>query len=835
MSYSLALLRAHKKYIVEKGKFPLAVSSQGGPQIGLLLPLLDSFFQQDDSKFIHTSQQKQELLPDSRGFLRIGVDNSQLGKPESFFSAVAPYLKMNSANDVRRRILERIDPRNFLFLNYGNLVLEFYNPSDAGPADTELRLWASTNLETVVKDANKEAIVRLWKSYHRFLDFVESRSTFKEYRQFAQMLAMPGFISQRGLVLIVLDIVKQGEAEKLEVRCPPFGYDNEQYGDSDVGFIVHHYSGVWEPVFYIENERAKGRFTERHEHTIAFQRSQQVTWPDIVQKRVFEFTQKCAGPGRAAWTSASYVDPFALIPLARAIEGMAYGVEGVVRDAYNHIVALTFPAGAGKSELVAVPVVDDGTIVTPARIYFDWNDFPAASIKDVVNFYGEYVEQNFSYYPGYAVSKAVRVDTTNKIVAVQLKNGLFIPVQEVRGEDASIANTLSSLPIMGIETVKEIEWEKNREILFGKGSVSNDLSLLKSTESLVTEGYEYLRLIFSNWFSSESVSGELRKRVEDVLFAKHLPLFEKRKRLQILLGTEILKWMDTQEEFKDEQKSLLRADCRLATGPKCPGQCIWKASESKCLLHVPGETEVFANVPEMLMRRLLDELVRFPERRAQLLDKKVSPLVSLKQAVLLKNQYIVPDSSLAWYDLMQKDWTQRTVEEKKFYEEMSRERGDVALPPPREENAARGVLPENLVNLLGEEEESKDYYLYKPPVEESTAILPFMVSLGTFPSELGLEDDATELTEDALRSLTLKARKPILQIEVRDGNLDFKAFAPAKRQKDPNPFILVLTDAGPAMLSLSPTTPQPIPLEKLSSGLKLMLEDATLVSDSGKK
>lgn len=839
MSYSLALLRAHKKYIVEKNKFPLGISSQGGPQIGLLLALLDPFFQQEDSKFIHTSQQKQELLPDSKGFLRIGVDNSQLGKSDSLFAAVAPYLKLNSANDVRRRILEVLHPRNFLFLNYGNLVLEFYNPSDAGPTDTALRLWATTNLEVEIKDTNKDAVLRLWKSYHRFRDFVESRSAFKEYRQFAQMLAMPGFLTVRGLILIVLDIVKVGEADKLEIRCPPYGYDNEQYGDADIGFITHHHSGAWEPIFYSENERAKGRFTERHEATLNFQRALSETWPDIIKRRVYEFSQKCSGPARAAWTSGSFIDPYALIPVSRAIAGMAQSPEGVIRDVYNHIVALTFRAEAGKSKLVAVPVVDDGTIVTPARLYFDWNDYIPATIDGVVRFYEEYVESIFSYYPGYSVRRAVRENTTNKIVALQLTNGLYIPCEAIKAEDPSIARTIESLGIREIANLDDMEWAINRDILFGTSGKKDTLPTFKSTENLVNEGFEYLRLIFSNWFSSEQVSGTLRQQVESVLMAKHLPLFEKRKRLFILLGSEILKWMDTEEEFKDEQKSLLRADCRLATGPDCPGQCVWKASEGKCRLHVPGTTEVFANVPEMLMRRLMDELLRFPERRKQLLEKKVSPLVSLKQAIVIKDQYILPESSLAWYDLLHKEWTQGKDEEKKFYEEMSAERGEVALPVPKEDTVEQGALSEGLRNLLGEESESKDYFLYKPDVKEGDiSIQPFLVSLGVFPEDIGLESDAFELTEDAMRKLVLKIRRPVFQLELYGEGYNSKAFTPAKRMKDPTPFILVVQDidkGGPAMLSLSPTKPIPIPLEKLSSGLQFINEESTPVMDSGKK
>lgn len=839
-SYSLVLATAYTKYIVRDNKFPLAVSKKGGPQIGVLLPILDPYFQQENSKIIHISGQKHELLPDSKAFLRLGVDNTQQNKPESFFTAAAPYfLTLNTADDLRKEILKVIIPRNFVFFNYGNLVLEFYNPSDASPTDTELKRWSETSLGVSLTSYNKEAVLRIWKSYTRFVDFLENPQTLKEYRQFAQILAMPGLLSKNGIIFIVLDIVKEGEVEVLKIRCPPYGYDNAQYGDCDVAFISHHHTGYWEPIFFSENVRSKGRFSDRNEFHITFQRALFSTWPDIVKRRVFEFTQKCAGSGRAAWTSSSEVDSFALIPVERALQGMGPAPEGVIRDAYNHIVGLTFREGPGKPNLIALPVVDDGTILTPTRLHLDWDDYSPASLEAIVNFYNDEVDPRFGYYPGYTVANPVLETNTNKFVAVQLKNGIYIPCEPIKAEDPSIKKVLDRLGFTQIEKIADMEWMINRDIIFGSKTLDTELDLLRTKEERVNEGFEYLRLTFSNWFSSDEVSGDLRERVERVLFMKDLPLFEKRKRLEILLGPTVRSWMTTEGEFADSQKTLLRVDCRLEKGPKCPAQCIWKESDGKCRLHIPESTETFENVPLMLSRRLFEELLRFPQRRKQLLEKSVSPLISLKQAILLKDQYIVPQSSLAWYDLLKAEWLAPTQEKKKFYEEMSVVKDQaIVLPVEKavEEAEAEASLPELLQNLLGEPGESKGIYLYRPEPSEFTAgmIQPFLVSLGKYPEDIGLEGDAFELTEEAMRSLVLEIRRPVLQIDLTGGDIQWKIFGPAKKMKDPNPFILVIQDSdqgGPAMLSLSPTTPIPIPYQKLPSGLKFVYDaDMILVS-----
>jgi hypothetical protein len=263
--------------------------------------------------------------------------------------------------------------------------------------------------------------------------------------------------------------------------------------------------------------------------------------------------------------------------------------------------------------------------------------------------------------------------------------------------------------------------------------------------------------------------------------------------------------------------------------------CIWKESESRCALHVPQDSsELFANVPLMLTRRLFEELLRFPERRRQLLEKQVSPLVTLKQAVLIDNQYIIPESSLAWYDLMRKDWTGSTEEKKKFFEEMSSVTTDVVRAPVEE---GEDTIPFALKDFLGIETEQ--YFLYKPELQDGVpdSVLPFLVAMGVYPSDLDLDEYPYELTDDAMRKLVLITRRPLVQIKMLGDEVDFesyRSFGPARKEKDPTPMVLIIQDmdrGGPAMLSLSPSAPIPIPKERMSSGLDYLYDSRTLVKE----
>jgi len=835
MDYQVTLYKAHKKYIVGPEKFPLKLGELEGPQIGLLFPALDAYFGQNPAEFVSREFNRMELKPESKAFLRIGVENRSQYLADSFLAAVAPALFINTAEQVKQRLLQVITPRIFLFLNYGNFVLEFYKPSDPVPQDAELRSWIFKELEIDMNTENKEAVIRLWKSFHRFQGFLISNTTesLKQYRHFAQVLALPRLVTPRGFVCIILDI---NEKDEVEVRCPPYGYDLEQYAGSDIYFVLHHHSGVWEPIFYTENHQPTARFPESHESTLLFQRAVEGGWPPIVKQRVREFVTRCTSSGRGAYTSQSRIDSMALIPLGKAVQAMEKQPAGIVRDAYNHIAALTFRSRAGKPGLVALPVVDDGTIVREKKIHLDWDDYERAPMDEALAYYTNEIEPIFSLYPGYKIIRRVRNRTTGRWVALQLANGIYIPVKDPKDPLVSAVDTL---PIVEVDVM---EWSLNREFTYAstKDEKEPEEKLLKANETEINEVFEHLRLTFSNWFSSDDAGPEFRKQIESILFDRRrdvlnppLPLFEKRKRLEILLGPIVLSWLDDEGEDKVELSSLLRVDCRLRAEASCTGFCKWRQDEGKgkCLLHTPkraflGSRDV--NGPTLLLKRLLEELLRFPERRRQLLQKDVSTLIQTKDAIQVGDQWIMPEGSIAWFDLLRMDWIASGKEKKRFFEEFSSEPKGPAF---QQEVSTSEVLPAALVRLLGEDDEKiGGVFLFKAPRNERP-LLPYLTVLGTSPSELGLPEDATALTADAIKKLVRTVRHPILQIDLTQADLEVIAYSNRIEQKGGIPYILVITPEGPAILSSSGQQARPIKVEDMPSGLRQMYDERRAIGN----
>jgi hypothetical protein len=407
-------------------------------------------------------------------------------------------------------------------------------------------------------------------------------------------------------------------------------------------------------------------------------------------------------------------------------------------------------------------------------------------------------------------------------VALQLANGIYIPVKDPK--DTSLVETL---PLVEVD---QMEWSLNREFTYASKDEDSKEKLLKANELQMNEVFEHLRLTFSNWFSSEEAGPEFRKQIETILFERRrdvlhppLPLYEKRKRLEILLAPVILGWMDADDEER-ELTSLLRVDCHLRTEPTCSGLCKWRQDEGrgKCLLHSPkraylGSREV--NGPQLLLMRLLEELLRFPERRRQLLHKDVSTLVQTKDAIKVGDQWILPEGSVAWFDLLRLDWVTSGKEKKQFFEEFSSE------PTPRKEVGPTEILPPALVELLGpEDEKTSNIFLYRASPSERP-LLPYLAILGTSSEELGLDEAATSLTKEAIIELVKITNNPVIQINLTTVPPDIIAYSRRIEQKGGLPYILVLTEEGPALLSSSLERPQPVAPDAMPEGLKRIYDE----------
>jgi hypothetical protein len=271
----------------------------------------------------------------------------------------------------------------------------------------------------------------------------------------------------------------------------------------------------------------------------------------------------------------------------------------------------------------------------------------------------------------------LRLDKTDPkrdfVYAFQLKGGIYVPVR--KGDEEG---QLESMVEGG-----DLPWYIDRKIAFGSLTADADLAVdYKEFEEI----YQHLRYTFANWFSV--APGQLKEQIDKIIYFNgqeniNIPLFEKRQRLVIILENTIMSWLDASTPLPERKPSLKRIDCRITAEAQCKDRCVWKGNQDKCLLHIPENFDVGANkvsAAKLLIRKLIEELIRFPVKRMELLTQNVGQYVKIMAAFRSGSQYIVSEDLPAWSEMLRMEWAKK--EDYKHLEEYTsiRPQGTKVLP-----------------------------------------------------------------------------------------------------------------------------------------------------------
>lgn len=697
VSYSILLETLHDKYIVGAEKHPI----ESG-KIAVVPPPFDEYFMQKSNTIIGRTTIKQSLLPNAKGFLRIGTGGTI---NESLFSILTPLFLKDTVAEIKEIITNTITPRIFSFSHFGNLVLEFYDPTQKTKTWNEIAQRVSKEFPAVsIGDKRKlEYLNRIFNSYDNFINFINDPTKRKELRHFVPLLAEPGLFTRYGLQLIVLDWDEKNTENEISVRCPPFGVSLDRHKNSDFVFISRDKQGLYDLFVYSENKPQNTKTGEpaMHKSVLRWASTGRDNWPEVVRVRVNEYLEKCASLYRSVYTAKSDINSTELVPLSHAIQIISRTPYGIVRDSYNHIIGLTYRLKPGKDNisLVMVPVIDDGFIpsMLNLNIHFDWNDFIPATADEIIQYYRDNIEPYLILYPDYSPKYAVRVKDETDIIAIQLQNGIYIPAN-------NISNKVEKLEDIGLRIVDvdgyydkdkklhtDFDFDINREIFEDKqGRLLRDCGKdkyieLELTSTQLDEYYQTFRLMFVNWLNSVDAGPEMRKKIEEIIFDDNLPEYEKRKRLDIILTSHIQKSLFTvSEDPYLGSNTFLRRDCSILDKSDCTGVCKWQESDSgdstngKCRLHIHNKSQLGSNkrlvsTVGLFTKRIYDELVRFPAKRKQILKNKISKIISISQPIRIGDQYVIPEQNQSWTTLLRMEWFNPIAEEHKYYEEMSRD------------------------------------------------------------------------------------------------------------------------------------------------------------------
>lgn len=704
-------------YITGPEKLPLEFTPGQGPQIGVLPQQADAYFSQtsnpdlvkQDHTFWKIMTDNTTKDPSVSGFFRVAVENRGKYEADSFFAAVAPFYGYTGADALKERIYEVITPIMFMSLNYGNFLFEFYDPSfeiaeTPLSANRELlRYFADAlGIKTAIGvSSSKEPLLRGLKGYLKFkgkkalsayraADEAEelggslfNRSVLKESRQFYSLFTYPNTMTwtqggrtySNGVMFIILEISKGS----LQVKCPPYGVSPKMADTCDIGFLLHYKEDrIWEPVFYTHNNIQK----KEHYTTFIFTRDTYPDWPAIVKERVGEFSAKCKASGLGIYTESKDVDPSVLIPLsaAKSLDGTeGRSIYAILRDTYNHVSAVLFKEpDRGVDTFIFLPVIDDGSVYQDVSVELSWRHFlnrKQISKANVVDAFYAGLDPLFDTLPAtvkpmYERKQLFSLDKTAPaypdLYAYHLGGGLFVPVFK--------PDVLP--PGTGTEKGDEIHWMVDSKIVYTSDTKKVE-TFMDSAD--FEEIYQHLRFTFANWLST--VEGSVLSEINAILYDAdgntnlNYSVSEKRTRLFIKIGRTILGWLDSSLPQVGKKPTLKRMDCRiLRDAETCNNRCVWKGESSECLIHIPkeytvGRESVSANA--YMVKRIIEELIRFPIKRKELLTKRVRQYVTLRAPFRSGDSYIIPESLPQWTELLRMDWMKKKVEMPTHVEEFT--------------------------------------------------------------------------------------------------------------------------------------------------------------------
>ena len=871
-NYYRVIYGVSTKSIVDANKIPLDIiiptsaadDPKSGPQVGLLPQVLDTYFEQDSNSptFQDRLEIVRKLKATAKGFLRVAVENHTGQRNLSLMSALSPYLGyLNSAQEVIDFIEPRITPKNFLQLNAGNLVNEFYNKCEK-KTQNNMRTWVATRVGIdELKSSNIPAIERLMNSYECFQEYLIDDEQRKDMRIFYQALSEPGVLMKRGILFIILEItvedilVKKGDKTEFtrevkfdKARCPPYPLSEGQQ-NADISFLIHYTELIrdrsapdkksyrnlgWEPLFYVEPSTDSIVENQRHKPTLLFQRAEEKKWPAIVQKRVAEFFSECGSINRGPFTSQFGIDPNALIGANELIKAVRLNPSGIVRDSYNHLVGITYRARAGKTELAVLPIADDGSIHFERRLYLDWDDFDPAAADDIIKFYKDNILPMFSQYRGYEPKYIVKSRDDDKIIGIRLANGFVIPAKEPR--------TPALVADYRVVIIDDLEWDINRTIAYDtiarerafkmagiededKGKKSVQLKITDVQDEL-NDIYQHLRLTFSNWLAL-GAGRDILEKLKEVLKSTSLPLFEKRKRLDILLEGKVMNWL---APVKDEdvvgEIGFLRVDCTDLDHTECNnnGRCQWTQDPDKpCKIRTPetmqsqgqvqAEGQVQANlsysVPRMLYLRLVDELIRYAAKRNEIFTRDIPRLTIRREKQQIGDQLIIPENTPdynTWWEFLRTEWMTPEKEMPKFFDEQFE-------PAPRMPEAQDPrKLPDLLRRILdptGTDPKAQNL-VWNPTTTPEQPYLFLSQAMGRN------EIQELELGAKQIKEIALTAKAQVLYIPSEEAAGRLLARAPGSTEA----IILMPVDGVPGWISVKGTFTVKIPLNAVPDALR---------------
>jgi len=546
------------------------------------------------------------------------------------------------------KLWEKSDNAKFLFnfrraferANYGNLVHEFAG-SASELSDAELATFARQQGFNLAKDVYmRKHVGRLANAWTNFKNYIIDEKAPKNFKHFENLFACPGVIFPEGLILVFFEGSTDAEGQQsVSIRCSEYGVSQfSQKYKPPMAFVWHDLSNdAYEPLIYIEALEKK---TEE-EGVKAKAKTQFLVLPtlhpedakfplihaqvqDSLQNFITQYLSYSEGCGRFSSPAHPWLPdmPSATVPklsdlLSSRTEDLV--PNAVLRDRSNRLVGVIYKI---TETYIYIPAVEDGSMALKLQSVYDIEGLPTPSLDTILTVLSN---KGLKKFPGLVPADLLFDAKEQRFCALRLTSGALVPVAPQPIATPSAHPTFTQLMKKGAQPVAILPWTEDARFLGMSQSSSETIDIVP--EAVVEEAYQYLRISLSEWLkSSDRDAVKVMKQIK-ALRKSHLPLYELRRRCDILLESLIHNWLDASDHAEVMPSfSLLRKNCRVerseemcSTNPMCS----WIGSE--CKIHT-GTSEGIPDIKMYFTGRIIDELLRYPYLAAEILESGVSKI-----------------------------------------------------------------------------------------------------------------------------------------------------------------------------------------------------------------
>jgi len=546
------------------------------------------------------------------------------------------------------KLWEKSDNAKYLFnlrraferANYGNLVHEFAG-SASELSDAELATFARQQGFNLTKDTYmRRHVGRLANAWTNFKNYIIDEKAPKNFKHFENLFACPGVIFPEGLILVFFEGSTDAEGQQtVSIRCSEYGVSQfSQKYKPPMAFVWHDLTtNAYEPLIYIEALEKK----EQEDGAKAKAKTPFLVLPtihpedakfplihaqvqDSLKDFITQYLSYSEGCGRFSSPAHPWLPdmPSASVPklsdlLSTRTEDLV--ANSILRDRSNRLTGVLYKI---TETLIYIPALEDGSMALKLPSVYDIEGLPTPSLDTILTALSN---KGLKKFPGLTPSDLIFDAKDQRFCALRLTSGALVPVAPQPIATPSAHPTFAQLMKKGAQPVAILPWAEDARFLGMSQSSSETIDIVP--EAVVEEAYQYLRISLSEWLqSSDRDAGKVLKQIK-ALRKSHLPLYELRRRCDILLEPLIHNWLDASPHAEVMPSfALLRKNCRVERSEEsCSSNpmCSWIGNT--CKIHT-GTSEGIPDIKMYFTSRIIDELLRYPYLAAEILESGVSKI-----------------------------------------------------------------------------------------------------------------------------------------------------------------------------------------------------------------